>query len=233
MAAPNVANRHPRPGMPIAPSALQGVLMKPMSSKMSPDLTLEAELIRIFASLPCTRNQEILMGYYGWEDGQTHTLTEIGDRFGITRERVRQICAKLIKKRPASGTISAPVMDRTLALIEKRIPATAEILEAELVEKGLTALDMSLEVVVAAAKLLNRPPRFKIVKIDQGKAPAAARLKIKAKPIPAPEKSPINMRQKAIWLSGPIKSMPCRQSSIWPKKKSIFTDWPRLRGSSG
>ena len=65
-----------------------------------PQLTLEDELIQIFASSPSTRNREILMGYYGWEDGQTHTLTEIGDRFGITRERVRQICAKLIKKYP-------------------------------------------------------------------------------------------------------------------------------------
>ncbi len=82
-------------------------------------------------------------------------------------------------------------MDRILALIDKRIPAAAETIEAELLEKGLTALDMSLEVVSAAAELLNRPPRFKIVKIDQGKSPAAARKKIKAKlkSKPAPEKS--------------------------------------------
>ena len=65
-----------------------------------PQSTLEAELTRIFASSPSKRNREILMGYYGWEDGQTHTLTEIGDRFGITRERVRQICFKLLKKHP-------------------------------------------------------------------------------------------------------------------------------------
>ncbi|MGA2796688.1 MAG: sigma factor-like helix-turn-helix DNA-binding protein [Thermoguttaceae bacterium] len=160
-----------------------------MSAKLSRDLTLEAELSRIFASSPSTRNREILMGYYGWKDGQTHTLTEIGDSFGITRERVRQICAKLIKKLPPPGNISVPVMDRALALIGKRIPAAAEILEAELLEKGLTAIGMSLEVVSDAANLLSRSPRFKIVKIDQGKSPAAARLKIKAKlkPKPPPE----------------------------------------------
>ena len=194
MAAPNVANRNPRPRMSIASSTSHDVLMKPTSAKLSRDLTLEAELTRIFASSPSTRNRKIFMGYYGWEDGQTHTLTEIGDRFGITRERVRQICAKLIKKRRASGTISAPVMDRTLALIDKRIPAPAEKLEAELLEKGLTAIGMSLEVVAAAAKLLNHPPRFQIVKIDQRKSPARARLKIKAKPKPKP--APVKIADK-------------------------------------
>ena len=148
--------------------------------EVMPKLTLEDEIIRIFASSPSTRNREILMGYYGWEDGQTHTLTEIGDRFGITRERVRQICAKLIKKRPSAETISAPVMDRALALIDQHVPAPAEKLEAKLVEKGLTALGISLEVVAAGAKLLNRPLCFKIVKVDQGKSPVGRRLKIKA-----------------------------------------------------
>lgn len=154
-----------------------------------PQLTLEAELTRIFASSPSTRNRKILLGYYGWEDGQTHTLTEIGDRFGITRERVRQICVKLLKKCPRSATISAPVMDQTLALIDKRVPAPADKLEAELVEKGLTAIGISLEVVAAAAKLLDRAGRFKIVKIDQGKSLTGGRGKIKAKAKSVPEKS--------------------------------------------
>ena len=61
-------------------------------------MTLEQELIDIFASTPSQRNREILVGYYGWEDGRQHTLTEIGARFGITRERVRQVCAKLTKR---------------------------------------------------------------------------------------------------------------------------------------
>ena len=54
-------------------------------------MTLERELIDIFAATPYQRNREILIGYYGWEDGQEHTLTEIGARYGITRERVRQV----------------------------------------------------------------------------------------------------------------------------------------------
>jgi hypothetical protein len=79
-------------------------------------------------------------------------------------------------------------MDRALALIDQHVPAPAEKLEAELVEKGLTALGVSLEVVAAGAKLLNRPLSFKIVKVDQGKSPAGRRLKIKAKANLAPGK---------------------------------------------
>ncbi len=58
-----------------------------------PGRTLEQELIDIFVAIPGDRNAEILIGYYGWNDGRQRTLTHIGKRFGITRERIRQICA--------------------------------------------------------------------------------------------------------------------------------------------
>lgn len=154
-----------------------------------PQLTLEAEFTRIFAFSPSKRNREILMGYYGWEDGQTHTLTEIGDRYGITRERVRQICFKLLKKRPVPSSISTPAMDQALALIDKLLPAPAHDIEAELAEKGLTAVGMSLQVLAVAAKLLGRPPNFKIVKIDLRKSIPGKPEKIKSTPKHAPEKS--------------------------------------------
>lgn len=44
------------------------------------------------------REQEILKARYGFEDGVEKTLEEIGQSFGVTRERIRQIEAKAIKK---------------------------------------------------------------------------------------------------------------------------------------
>ena len=85
-------------------------------------MTLEQELIEAFASTPYPRNRKILVGYYGWKDGCHHTLTEIGDRYGITRERVPQVYAKATK-RPSTPPIVAPAMDRALALIAERLPA--------------------------------------------------------------------------------------------------------------
>jgi hypothetical protein len=131
-----------------------------------PVLTLEGELIQIFGATPSERNREILIGYYGWADGRQHTLTEIGSRFGITRERVRQVCAKLTRKRKSLPVILAPVMDRALALLQRRLPASAAALENELAGQGMTAIHMILESVATGAELLGRPVPFQIAKVD-------------------------------------------------------------------
>ena len=44
------------------------------------------------------REREILLYRFGFVDGKIYTLQEIGEKFGITRERVRQIEAILIRK---------------------------------------------------------------------------------------------------------------------------------------
>jgi len=44
------------------------------------------------------REQKILSMRFGLENGITHTLEEVGNEFGVTRERVRQIEAKALEK---------------------------------------------------------------------------------------------------------------------------------------
>ena len=44
------------------------------------------------------REQEILKLRFGLEDGITHTLEEVGKKFSVTRERIRQIEAKALTK---------------------------------------------------------------------------------------------------------------------------------------
>ncbi len=44
------------------------------------------------------REQKILRMRFGLEDGRGHTLEEVGQEFGVTRERIRQIEAKALAK---------------------------------------------------------------------------------------------------------------------------------------
>lgn len=75
-----------------------------MMNEDSPDpdeklmgLSLRQEIERSLATLG-EREAEILRYYFGLKGYQQHTLEEIGDEFGLTRERVRQIKEKAIKK---------------------------------------------------------------------------------------------------------------------------------------
>ncbi len=44
------------------------------------------------------RERKVLEMRYGLKDGQAHTLEEVGQAFGVTRERIRQIEAKALRK---------------------------------------------------------------------------------------------------------------------------------------
>lgn len=127
--------------------------------------TLEEELTEIFAATSHERNREIVVGYYGWRDGRPHTLAEIGKRYGMTRERTRQICAKLVH-RDERTPILAPVMDQTLAFLRQRLPCPVEALERALAEAGLTTVGLRLSNVEEAARLLGRTAPFVVVRVD-------------------------------------------------------------------
>ncbi len=69
---------------------------------VSPDRAAALQLLREYVKeaikdlLP--REQKILEMRFGLVDGVSHTLEEVGEEFGVTRERIRQIEAKALEK---------------------------------------------------------------------------------------------------------------------------------------
>jgi RNA polymerase primary sigma factor len=69
---------------------------------VSPDKVAALQLLRddvrtIIESLS-PREQKILEMRFGLNDGVAHTLEEVGQEFGVTRERIRQIESKALEK---------------------------------------------------------------------------------------------------------------------------------------
>ena len=67
---------------------------------------LQEQLRSVLSTLP-PREQEVLKMRFGLEDGYSLTLEEVGLYFDVTRERIRQIEAKALRRlrhpRRASG----------------------------------------------------------------------------------------------------------------------------------
>lgn len=61
------------------------------------DVMLEQEIRQLLDQLP-PKEYEVIQLRYGLADGQERTLREIGLRFGVTRERIRQIEADALRR---------------------------------------------------------------------------------------------------------------------------------------
>lgn len=72
------------------------------SKSISPDRLAGLKLLRTYVSDIIkglsAREKKILEMRFGLNDGVTHTLEEVGQEFGVTRERIRQIEAKSLEK---------------------------------------------------------------------------------------------------------------------------------------
>jgi len=74
----------------------------PDSSLANPVEETDRELLReqmhaVLGQLS-DREREVLSQRFGLRDGESHTLEEVGRAFGVTRERIRQIEAKALRK---------------------------------------------------------------------------------------------------------------------------------------
>jgi RNA polymerase primary sigma factor len=71
-------------------------------SHLAPDDTAIGKLLSermedVLGSLTARENR-VLQLRFGLQDGRSYTLEEVGQKFGVTRERIRQIEAKALSK---------------------------------------------------------------------------------------------------------------------------------------
>ncbi|MCB9438070.1 MAG: sigma-70 family RNA polymerase sigma factor [Anaerolineales bacterium] len=69
----------------------------PAPDELTMQNLLREQLEQVLARLP-DREAHILRLRYGLEDGETHTLEEVGKQIGVTRERVRQLEAQALNR---------------------------------------------------------------------------------------------------------------------------------------
>jgi RNA polymerase primary sigma factor len=58
---------------------------------------LKDQVAGVLRMLP-SRDEQIIRMRFGMGDGQEHTLEEVGQKFSVTRERIRQIEEKTLRK---------------------------------------------------------------------------------------------------------------------------------------
>ena len=110
------------------------------------------------------RDGQIAARYYGLDGLGGRTLLSVGQEVGLTRERIRQIVTAISQRISTEQPVSLG-LDRTIAFVCDRMPASAEEIEAELHSRGLTSGLFRLEGVINAAGLLGKKLPFSITKI--------------------------------------------------------------------
>ncbi len=133
---------------------------------------LASHALNFHFSSPTDRNVRIAAQHYGFDGAGGATLQAVGQVYGLSRERVRQICFR-VQREMKYKKEATPLLDNAFAAVAARLPALAEIVESALQEEGITRRKFRLEGLLKAARLLGREAPFALTVID-GKRTAVA-----------------------------------------------------------
>ena len=111
------------------------------------------------------RSASIALSYHGWDGSGTKTLEAVGQRFGLTRERVRQINAKLTE-RFRNRQLELPWLSKARGKIAALIPAVSSELEQALFDASITRGPFRLSGVFSALEVISGTTPFATVALN-------------------------------------------------------------------
>jgi len=136
-------------------------------------LPLETELVEIFGAGEASRDRQIIARYFGWDGQGRRTLEVLGREYGVSRERIRQICSRAIKQ-CRNVAVFAPVLDRAVAFLAAQIPRRLAALQTEFDRARFSACRLPIALVAEAMKLLGRKPPCVLAAVEKGYVAVAA-----------------------------------------------------------
>ena len=132
-----------------------------------PPLEVELEkLVRTILKSTSERNVNVVVRFFGFDGTGKKTLEEVGQRFGVTRERVRQITSKFTK-RVHGRRLYLPIFRLTCNHLVGSLPNTPRALGQSLHGQRITRCDFDMSGIVAMLRLLDEEDLFDIVAIGE------------------------------------------------------------------
>lgn len=130
--------------------------------------SLEEELASLLVIMKKPRDRKIIISYLGWDGKGKKRLQAVADKFGITRERVRQIANRFEgrhKKKGEKTIADMPFLQKALSLVKDNTPALASELESKLTDARISKSDFGIDGILAAAHVMGQEVAFCIEKI--------------------------------------------------------------------
>ncbi|MGA9111219.1 MAG: DNA-directed RNA polymerase subunit alpha C-terminal domain-containing protein [Smithella sp.] len=131
---------------------------------------LEDELIHFVEMFSKEKNMPIIASFFGFDGKGKKTLETTGEEFHITRERVRQITEKYLKKinqLRIGKDIYLPICKNIEKYIISKLPFDADLIEMELVGEKFTKNIFKLEGIFEALNSFDKKSPFNIIKIGR------------------------------------------------------------------
>ncbi len=115
---------------------------------------LEAELRRVVRAVETERNTEALLKLWGWGGRDPRVLDSVGQEYGLTRERVRQIEARTLN-RIAVHHFDLHFLKRALELLNNNVPELDAALAEQICNAGISESPFSILALKKAAGIFG------------------------------------------------------------------------------